>query len=362
MKNRPHPLPVGEGGGKKGPSPLSGEDEVYVLLIPHGLEEVVLRHVAAMPGASEADLLTDGAVELRYAGPLTRLRDLRVAEGVFRLLGAFLSSRNLDEMMRNLFSQVDFRGCLKRGDAEPPDGRFSLSLSLDPALGIPYRDFRSEVAFALQATLRTEPFSEEADASIHVAAGPEAGWVGVGWSERHPAEKGGMIPASVAAGLALWAGARPDDRVLDPFCGPGEVLRERALTGPAAALLGGDVDPKIVRSAQARLREFPARLCRWDPRRLPLKARSIDTVLSSLPSGPQAGSRQIARSLYQSLLRETLRLLRPTGRAVLLAGEGEVLAGLLARQPEFAVEVQRPVRTGHFRAELFVIRPVLKLL
>ncbi|MBI2951308.1 methyltransferase domain-containing protein, partial [bacterium] len=175
-------------------------------------------------------------------------------------------------------------------------------------------------------------------------------------------EKGGTIPASVAAGLALCASARPDDRVLDPFCGPGEVLRERALAGPAAALLCGDVDPKVTRSAQARLRELPARLCRWDPRRLPLKARSIDTVLSGLPSGPQAGSRQVARSLYQSLLREVLRLLRPTGRAVLLTGEGEVLASLLARQPELAVETRRPVRTGHFRAELFVIRPVLKLL
>lgn len=311
-----------------------------------------------MPGASEADLLTDGAVELRCTGPLARLRDWRVTEGVFRLLGVFLSSRSLDEMMRNLISQVDFGGCLKKGDPE----RLSLSLSLDPALGIPYRDFRSEVAWALQATLRAGPFSEEGGPSIHVAAGPEAGWVGVGWSEKRPAEKGGTIPPAVAAGLALCAGARPDDRVLDPLCGPGEILLEQALTGPAAALLGGDVDPEVVRAARASLRETPARVCRWDPRRLPLKPRSIDVLVSHLPSGPQAGSRQIARSLYQGLLREILRLLRPTGRAVLLTGEGEVLAGLLTRQPELAVEAQRPVRTGHFRAELFVIRPVLKLL
>lgn len=342
--------------------PVSEEacGEVYVLRVPQGFEEVVIRLVAAMPGASEVELLTDGAVELRYAGPLARLRALRVVEGVFRTLGVFLSSRNLDEMMRNLLSQVDFRGWGGRESG----GRFSLSLSLDPALGIPYRDFRSEVAWALQATLRAKPAPE--GVSIHVAAGPEAGWVGVGGPERRPSEKGSpaSVPPAVAAGAVLYAGAGSDDRVLDPLCGAGELLLERALTGPSAMLLGGDVDRVTVRSVQARLREPSASacVCRWDPRRLPVRSASIDAVLVRLPSGSQAGSRQVARSLYQSLLREVVRLLMPTGRAVLLTGEKDILADLLIRQPELAVEVQHPVRTGHFQVDLFVIRPVLKLL
>ncbi|MSS70362.1 MAG: hypothetical protein EXS64_02630 [Candidatus Latescibacteria bacterium] len=344
-------------------SPVSEEahGEVYVLRVPQGFEEIAIRHIAAMPGASEVELLTDGAVELRYTGPLARLRALRVVEGVFRTLGVFLSSRSLDEMMRNLLSQVDFRGWGGGVHDRDPGGRFSLSLSLDPALGIPERDFRSEVTWALQATLRAKPSPE--GVAIHVAAGPEAGWVGVGGPERQPSEKG-SLPSSVAAGTVLYAGARSDDRVLDPLCGPGELLVEQALAGPVTTLLGGDVDLKAVRSIQARLRGLaaPACACRWDPRRLPIRPRSIDTVIAYLPSGLQAGSRQIARSLYQSLLKEVIRVLRPTGRAVLLAGEKEILTPLLGRQTELAIETQHPVRTGPFRAELYVIRPVLKLL
>ena len=340
-------------------SPVSEEahGEVYALRVPQGFEEIAIRHIAAMPGASEVELLTEGAVELRYTGPLPHLRALRVTEGVFRTLGVFLSSRNLDEMMRNLLSQVDFRGWGNRESG----GRFSLSLSLDPALGIPDRDFRSEVTWALQATLRAKPAPE--GVAIHVAAGPEAGWVGIGKSERQPLEKD-RLPPSVAAGAVLCAGAKADDRVLDPMCGFGELLIEQALAGPVTALLGGDVDPKAIRAVQTRLRELAAPACisRWDPRRLPIRPRSIDILLVHLPSGPRAGSRQIARSLYQSLLRETLRLLRPTGRAVLLVGEKEILTPLLGRQTELAIETQHPVRTGPFQAELFAIRPVLKLL
>ena len=327
------------------------------------MEEAVVRHAAGMPGVSEADLLTDGAVELRYAGPLERLHALRVAEGVFRRLGVFLSSRNPDEMMRNLVSQVDFKAW---NEEKQGDGRFSVTVEADPALDIRPREFQAEVTWALRAILRAKPAPE--GRRIHIVAGAEAGWAGVSCGARPPRSPGqgdpAALPAAVAAGMVLCAGIQPDDRVLDPLCGSGEILLERALAGPAAALLGGDVNEAAVRAARKRLAEASPGvcLCRWDPRRLPVNARSVDVVISCFPSGQQVGSRQVARSLYQSLLREACRLLRATGRAVLLTAEPEILSELLTRQPEFSVETQRTVRNGKFRAEMFFIRPVLKLL
>lgn len=344
-------------------SEASARGACYVLCVPRGMEEAVVRHAAGMPGVSEADLLTDGAVELQYSGPLERLHALRVAEGVFRRLGVFLSSRNPDEMMRNLVSQVDFRAW---NEGKKGDGRFFVTVEADPALDLRPREFQAEVTWALRAILRTKPAPD--GRQIHIVAGAEAGWAGVSCGARPRRSPGqgdpAALPAAVAAGMALCAGIQPDDRVLDPLCGSGEILLERAMAGPAAAILGGDVNEAAVRAAHRRIAEpFPAAcLCRWDPRRLPLNDRSIDAIISHLPSGQQVGSRQVARSLYQSLLREACRLLRATGRAVLLTTEPETLSELLTRQPEFSVETQRTVRSGRFRAEMFFIKPTLKLL
>jgi SAM-dependent methyltransferase len=337
----------------------------YVLRVPAGFEEIVARHAGTIPGVSGAEVLTEGAVELRHDSPPVRLASLRVSEGLYRRLGIFLSSPNLDEMMRNLVSQVDFRGW-DRGPGAGSDRGFAVTAALDPALGIPPSDYRSEVTWALQALLRARP--SPGGREIHVAAGAEAGWVGVSWGERPRDGAEGADPETppraVAAGAILHACTGPDDRVLDPCCGFGQLLTERALAGPSAAILGGDADAGAVRRARAGLAavHLAARLCRWDFRRLPARDRSVDAVVTHLPSATRAGSRQIVRSAYRALLREVSRLLRVTGRGILLTAEGEVLADLLLRQPDLAVETRHPVCSGRFRAELFVVRPTLKLL
>lgn len=72
--------------------------------------------------------------------------------------------------------------------------------------------------------------------------------VGPGTANRYPTEK----PEGLGRAIARIAGIGPDDLVVDPFCGSGSLL-----VGPAergAAVVGGDVAPRAVRLATARLR------------------------------------------------------------------------------------------------------------
>ncbi len=136
------------------------------------------------------------------------------------------------------------------------------------------------------------------------------------------------LPASLkpTAARALVAMSEPlaDDVVLDPMCGAGTILRERADAGRAALMLGGDLDADAVEAARTNARRS-ARVLRWDATRLPLPDRSIDVVISNPPYGRRHGEIRGLDRLYARSTREMARVLRPDGRCVLLTGEPDLL-------------------------------------
>jgi 23S rRNA G2445 N2-methylase RlmL len=153
---------------------------------------------------------------------------------------------------------------------------------------------------------------------------------------RHRTYKSEHLPASlrptVAAALVRLAGAAPGHVVLDPMCGAGTLLAEQLLLARRrrageVRVLGGDIEPAAVRAAAANLRAVGPgwRLARWDARRLPLPAASVDRVVCNPPFGVQLGEPGRIGPLYRALVAECDRVLRPGGRAVLLVGEAALL-------------------------------------
>jgi tRNA G10 N-methylase Trm11 len=136
------------------------------------------------------------------------------------------------------------------------------------------------------------------------------------------------LPASlkptVARALVSLSEPRPRDVVLDPMCGAGTILRERADAGRARAILGGDTDPEAAQAARTNAGRS-ASVARWDATRLPLPDRSVDAVVCNPPYGRRLGEVRGLDRLYARSTREMARVLRPDGRCVLLTGEPDVL-------------------------------------
>lgn len=72
--------------------------------------------------------------------------------------------------------------------------------------------------------------------------------------------KAGMLPPKLAQMMLNIAQVRPDDLLLDPFCGRGTILQEAALLG-VRTIHGSDADQRAVKDSQENLRwlfkEFP---------------------------------------------------------------------------------------------------------
>lgn len=157
----------------------------------------------------------------------------------------------------------------------------------------------------------------------------------------------GSLRPSAAAALAWLTEPTPGDVFLDPMCGAGTILIERAHMGRYQQLLGGDANPEAVDLTLGNIgpRYKPIEVQHWDARALPLDAGSVSAAAVNLPFGKQIGSVAENRQLYPAFLREAVRVLRPGAPLVVLTGDRHTLeeslrrANMLARRRVFPVLV-----------------------
>jgi 23S rRNA G2445 N2-methylase RlmL len=168
-----------------------------------------------------------------------------------------------------------------------------------------------------------------------------------------------LRPASAAALVWLTRPA-PGDVFLDPMCGAGTILIERAHAGRYALLLGGDIRAEALAVAQDNVgpRYKPIELRQWDARTLPLDAASVTAAAVNLPFGKQLGSAEENRRLYPDTLRELARVLRPGARLAALSGDRRALDDALRRMGQLARRTVYPVQVLGQPAGVYLIERI----
>lgn len=130
------------------------------------------------------------------------------------------------------------------------------------------------------------------------------------YTTRSPGSPAKLKPPVAAAMLRM---AKVTDAFLDPFCGNGTLLSEGKIRGLDGS--GGDIIRSLSRLSIAQ----------WDARALPLATSTVDRVVSNLPWDIQIPIKAGAEDFYASVSRELERVLRPTGKMVLLTTTPEML-------------------------------------
>ncbi len=171
-------------------------------------------------------------------------------------------------------------------------------------------------------------------------------------------ERAAALRPSVGAAMVYLSKPADTDVVLDPMCGTGTLLLERAVTGRYQQLLGGDNDPAAAKATLANFgpRHQPREITQWDARKLPLDNESVTTILCNLPWGRQIGEKATMPALYDKLLPEFSRVLAPGGRMILLTSEWNILKHALKDVAELNIdETISNVEVLGRRADIFVI-------
>ncbi len=311
--------------------------DYYAMTLP-GIETVAFSEIRARFSDAELVKFARGIVLFRTAAPPGDLLQLRTTEDVYVALAHITDLGRGPDALRVLHSATahsDLAGALAafrraHGGAAPRTWR--VVSQKEGTHTFRRMDAGQAVTDALRRALPRGMHLVPDDADVEFwlwLHGGEA-LIGLRLSDatmRHRRYKHEHLPASlrptVAAALAWLAQPQATDVVLDPMCGAGTLVIERALLGPLARATGGDIRTEAVALAQrnARAAGITADWHEWDARALPLDDASVTTLLTNLPFGKQIGTLTTNVELYTALAREFRRVVAPDGTLVALTSD-----------------------------------------
>lgn len=134
----------------------------------------------------------------------------------------------------------------------------------------------------------------------------------------------GSLKTSIAAALVKLADPSPEDKLVDNFCGAGTILCEGAFQ--VAKVSGGDIDREAVQCTRKNLKELDAeaanRVKKLDATSNSQPDDYFDVAVSNLPWGDQIDLKAV--ELYSEAIKEYSRILKDSGRAVILGNHPDL--------------------------------------
>lgn len=171
---------------------------------------------------------------------------------------------------------------------------------------------------------------------------------------------------SVAAGINPVAAAsamricRPYMRkyadVLDPFCGSGTMIIERAFILKTASLTGIDISPYAVKAACANRRASGINFAVIQKDCLAFQGRQYDEIIANMPFGIRVSNHAENKKLYSGFAEKLPYLLKEGGHAFLLTQEKKLLADELIKQDKLCLLREEGISTGGLCPSLFIIK------
>jgi tRNA (guanine6-N2)-methyltransferase len=328
-------------------------------------------HPANTDSVRSADILT-----VSYDGEPARLLAVRTAEDVFAVLARIKLTGQVSDM-RGLAGSPAWMASLRgavadwsRVTGKPVVKRqiFRVVAQAEDAAWRHYR--RNELMLAAERGVMSAQTSwrlnrDEAPLEIWLQQAGHELLVSLRLSSAEMRQHGGRtieraaaLRPSVGAAMIRLTEPADDDVFLDPMCGTGTILLERAVAGRYELLLGGDIDQAAVDATLANFgpRHQPRQIERLDATDLPFRPGSVSAIATNLPWGRQISEQAALPKLYGAFLSEAGRVLVPGGRMVLLTSEWDMLKRELAEHPEF--ERRRTLSNVTIlgrRADIFVL-------
>lgn len=172
-------------------------------------------------------------------------------------------------------------------------------------------------------------------------------------SRENKFKKQGELRREVAQLLCLESHPAAEDVVLDPFCGSGAVVRERATSFPYEKILAYDTDVNAVKNTKEALRgKKKVEISQVDFFKSQLPDSSINKIITDPPWGVYRETADL-EIFYQKLIKETDRLLIGGGLAVFLVGGDRAKFEEAIQKSELSLEGQTNILVSGKKASIY---------
>lgn len=135
----------------------------------------------------------------------------------------------------------------------------------------------------------------------------------------------GALNATIAAAMIVLSQPEPTDRFLNMMCGSGTLLVERLAYGPAAVVVGVDIEVDAPRGTLKNTEQGDISrhvlLLATDATRLPFLESSFNVICADLPWGQLVGTHEQNSDIYPRFLQEAARVAMPSAKLIVLTHE-----------------------------------------
>ena len=149
---------------------------------------------------------------------------------------------------------------------------------------------------------------------------------------------------------------KPDADVLDPFCGSGTMLIERAMLKPAASLVGVDISAQAIKAALANRRASGLRIALIHGDILGYGAAQYDEIIANMPFGIRVSGHESNLKLYAAFVSKLLTLLKDGGYAFLLTQEKKLLLSEIGKRDGLTVIREENFESGGLCPALYIVQ------
>lgn len=143
--------------------------------------------------------------------------------------------------------------------------------------------------------------------------------------------------------------------VLDPFCGSGTMLIERAKIIPANSLVGVDISPVAIKAACENRKASGLKIALIKGDILGYGGAVYDEIVSNMPFGIRVSGHNSNIKLYGMFADKLLKLLKPDGAAFLLTQEKKLLREAIGGKG-FSIVKEEMFESGGLSPTLFIIK------
>lgn len=346
---------------------------IYSIFVTAGLENIARQEIIARFGDTEQFKILmrkPQRLVFRYSGNPKDLLSLRTAEHLFVVI------KHIPNMTRSRSSLTAIKGSLARFN-------FGETLTCCRQVGM---SVRKRIPFRVIS--RMSGFRNFQKRDLHQVverALIDRGWQltqsssGLDvWAEVHgqdayisiklskpdmaqrskkQARMSQSIKPTLAYSMVRLSQPHPNDIFLDPMCGTGTILLERAVTGRYRYLIGGDISKEALHAIQKNFgrQHQPRQFFHWDAESLPIQPNSVDKIVCNLPIGEISENNSILTKLYKQVLTQFETALKSGGKMVLLSMQPALLNRILKQQKSLKTRQQVRINVGGKRGRIFVI-------